>query len=162
MKSCRSYPQHLQIATGTTAAADTERCPKLFSPKDQIMARPRTPTNILEARGAFKKDPARARPKEPKQPKPFPKQPPARLTKSEREAWRDIVRDTPPGVLTYSDKIAVEVAAGLLADWRQIGVGMGSGLIGKLQAAIGQFGLSPSSRASLMVDQPSENEFDDV
>ena len=82
------------------------------------MARPRTATNILEARGAFKANPARKRPSEPKVKEPFPTRPPARLAAEVRATWREIVKAVPAGVLTAADAIVVEMVAELLTEFR--------------------------------------------
>jgi len=126
------------------------------------MARPRTATNILEARGAFRKDPQRKRPNEPKVDSAFPAKPPAHLDAAERKCWREVVRIAPAGVLTGADIVTVEIVARLLAEFRDDSRGMQVARITRLTSEMGKIGLSPSARASLSVYKPDENEFDDV
>ena len=74
------------------------------------MNRPRKPTSILEFKGAYKKNPQRRRKAEPKPTKPVGR-PPPHLDKDQRKAWRDIIRQCHPGVITQMDRAALEVAA---------------------------------------------------
>lgn len=80
------------------------------------MARPRTPSNVLNLRGSFKRNPkrARARANEPHDERAIGK-PPRGLTKEVRAAWRELVEASIPGVLRYSDRPAVLAAAQLYA-----------------------------------------------
>ena len=69
------------------------------------MARPRTPTNLLSLRGAFKKDPQRlkARENEPKPAKAEAK-PPSWLSKRGRKIFRELAQiTTAMDVLTVAD-----------------------------------------------------------
>lgn len=126
------------------------------------MPRPRTATNILEAKGAFRKDPQRARPNEPKVLSPFPASPPDFLAGDECGCWREIVAAAPAGVLTGADVFAVELTARLLAELRRDGSEMPASRLGHLRQQLSRLGLDPSGRASLTVDQPKENEFADL
>lgn len=124
------------------------------------MARPRTPTKILDARGAFKTHPERKREGEPEVKAPI-GSPPDSLSELEKSAWHEIVSDAPMGVLTAADAKAVELAARLLAesrtDWENFTVGK----IGRLQAFLGQFGMTPSDRAKMSIEKPKDvNPFD--
>lgn len=76
----------------------------------------RKPTAILEASGAFRKNPKRRadRENEPKPAGPL-GNPPDWLNDKERECWREILEEVPPGVLTKSDGIALATAASLYA-----------------------------------------------
>lgn len=126
------------------------------------MARPRTPTNVLDARGAFQKDPQRKRPHEPQVLTQFPAQAPARLSEEQRNAWDEIVKLTPAGVLTGSDVLSVEIAACLLAEFWRGPDKMTISRINRLHMLMGKMGLDPSGRASLVVHAPESNPFDDV
>src|SRR6266446_8526758 len=70
------------------------------------MGRPRTPTTILEARGAFINHPARAgeRVNEPTPNGELRKSPPAYLTPDERKIWFEFVKKVPAGVLGDCDE----------------------------------------------------------
>lgn len=77
------------------------------------MARPRKPTASLELGGAFKKNPNRARPTEPKDAREL-GSPPSRLSAEVVAYWNEIVSMVPAGILTYWDRWAVELAARLM------------------------------------------------
>lgn len=77
------------------------------------MARPRLPTETLELRGAFIKNPQR-RPKAAAKHKSGLGLPPASLSVEQKSAWREIVRCAIPGVLTKADRLVVENLSGLL------------------------------------------------
>jgi len=125
------------------------------------MSRHKTPSNILEARGAFKKHPDRKPKGEPQPSAPFPKDPPAHLTRQQRATWREIVKICPDGVLTGSDKLIVEIAATLLAQFRAAPDSLGPTMIGRLTAELGKLGLSPSDRTKISVLIKRPNKFDD-
>lgn len=126
------------------------------------MARPRTATAVLDARGAFKVNPERKRPKEPEAKTPFPTIPPATLTAAEKKCWRQIVKIAPGGVLTGADVVKVEITARLMAEMREDFSSMSVGKLGRLSQELDRLGLSPSGRAGLVVEKPKENDFDDV
>jgi len=126
------------------------------------MARSRTATAILDARGAFAKDPQRKRPDEPKVSTPFPRQSPDHLSPEESACWVEIVGIAPAGVLTGADTVIVEMVACLLAEYRKDREGFAAAKLTRLSSEINRIGLSPSSRAALTVDKPKDNEFDDV
>lgn len=77
------------------------------------MARPRTPSNILELRGAFKNHPERRR-KDLDGAGPFDPHPPATLPQELVSAWNEVVQQVNPAVLTASDSTSVEIMARLL------------------------------------------------
>jgi len=124
------------------------------------MARPRTATNILDARGAFKKNPGRARPNEPKVSAKFKKTPSKRLDDSQRAAWRELIKAVPAGVLTGADHLELEMVACLLAEFWACPAEMGTTRINLLRTMMGRFGLDPSGRASLTIEPPKDNPFD--
>ena len=125
------------------------------------MGRPRTPTNVLELRGAFKHDPQRRRDGEPEGVGEI-GEPSERLTELQREAWLEVVALCPVGVLTGSDRVFVDQIAELRAlQWegsitstdRKILIGL-----------LGKVGMNPSDRASLSVAPKGKpvNEFADL
>jgi hypothetical protein len=65
-------------------------------------------------------------------------------------------------VLTGADPIVVEIVACLLAEFRRGPDDMPTPRITRLTSEMGKIGLTPSSRASLTVAQPTGNEFDEV
>lgn len=80
------------------------------------MARNRTPSNILELRGAFDKNPQRRR-EEPQVESDL-GQPPEHFDEARQAAWLEIVDMAPEGVLTKADRIAVEMLADLMVRYR--------------------------------------------
>ena len=117
------------------------------------MARPRTPTNVLELRGAFKRHPERKRPDEPKPTRAI-GECPDRLDDGERAAWDEIVSTCCPGVLTNADRLAVEIAARLLAESWEAGREFDDVRRRQLSVLLGQFGMNPSDRTKLRVEPP--------
>lgn len=77
------------------------------------MGRPRTPTSILALKGAFRKNPNRKRPDEPKESRPL-GDPPGRIPANCIPYWQEIVDMVSGGVLTYRDRWAVEIAARMM------------------------------------------------
>ncbi len=124
------------------------------------MARPRTATNILEARGSFKKDPQRKRENEPIVSDPFPKSAPTHLNADQKKCWKEIVKIAPAAVLTAADVVVVEVIAVLLAEFRADSAKFPTARLTRLTSEMGKIGLTPSGRASLVVAKPEGNEFD--
>ncbi len=123
------------------------------------MARPRTPAKILELRGAFKANPQRRR--EPVEALEFDGNPPAHLPPELTRAWRYIVEQVPPGVLTASDASAVEIMARLQA---QVWMSGDLDAIKELRLWFGQYGLTAAAREKIGAKKPPKaaNPFADV
>lgn len=113
------------------------------------MARPRTSTQILELRGAFKAHPNRARPGEPKPMGAIGafKQGPTALS----EIWDEIARQTAPGVLTASDRLALEWVCRLMAEIRLKPNEVSVGKIATLSSLLSKFGFTPADRTRISV-----------
>lgn len=123
------------------------------------MGRPRTPTKLLDARGAFKKDPQRRRDGEPQVKNPL-GAPPEHLTEDEVKCWQEIAGKAPVGVLTEADGLAVEMASQLLARMRRSFDDMTAQDRKHLDVLLGRFGMNPSDRAKLSIEKPKdENPF---
>ena len=126
------------------------------------MARPRTPSNVLELRGSFKAQPSRRRIAEPQPPYPV-GDCPARLNDGERAAWDEIVSTCCPGVLTNADRLAVELAARLLSESWDMGRGFHDKRRTQLHQLLGCFGMNPSDRTKIRVEPPAKvNKFADL
>lgn len=80
------------------------------------MARPRTPTNVLELRGAFDKDPQRRR-EDPRVDAGL-GDPPAYFDDGECAIWAEIAESAPEGVLSKSDRLCVEMLVPLIVRLR--------------------------------------------
>jgi hypothetical protein len=113
----------------------------------------KTPTNVLELRGSFKKHPERraARANEP-EPTGIIGEPPEHMKPHEQAVWREIVGIVVPGVLANSDRLALEIASVLMAEFRILGTaGMTDGRLSRLSALLGQLGMTPADRARVTV-----------
>ena len=122
------------------------------------MPRPRTPTRILDARGSFKQHPERKRDGEPEVMTPlgsFPEQ-----KKTPEECWNELANVAALGVLTGADRPSVEMAANLMAEYRDDPIAMQTSRLTLLNRLLGQFGMTPSDRAKLSIPKvPGENPF---
>jgi phage terminase small subunit len=112
--------------------------------------------------GAFKKDPQRlaARAMEPKPSGPI-GDAPEWMDDSERVAWREVIDEAPPGVLTNADRGIVTIVAQLrklvaqrMADTKDRAL---------LKACYGELGMTPASRSKVQAKVPDNvkpmNEF---
>jgi phage terminase small subunit len=127
------------------------------------MARPLTPTAVLEQNGAFEHDPQRraAREGEPAG-RGVLGDPPERFTPLQRDAWYELELLAPEGVLTGSDRVMVEMYCQLVARMR--GEPDAEGYPRPLKAAeftqllniLGRLGMTPSDRARLKVPEKSK------
>ena len=114
------------------------------------MARPRTPSNVLELRGAFKKHPERRRQAvEPVGE--FDPNPPAHLNQDHVRAWHWIVQQIPPGVLTASDYSSLETMAGLQA---RVWLTGELDYVKELRQWFGQYGLTAAAREKIAAKKP--------
>lgn len=118
------------------------------------MARPRTPSNILELRGAFKKDPQRTR-VDAAGAAAFERDPPAHLTADAVPAWRYLVDRLPKVALSSSDEIGVEIAAKLLARHWLIGAS-DLDTIKELRQWLGKLGMTPVDRTKMPSTPPDD------
>lgn len=128
------------------------------------MPKPRIPTEILEARGAFKTNPARGLARE-GEPKPTSDigDPPARLTGDVLTAWNDICRDSHPGVLSAGDRTVVEVAAVLLAGFRAKPDTFAVSKLTQLLGLMARFGMTPADRSRVKARSPEkQNKFTEI
>lgn len=125
------------------------------------MPAPRKPSNILQMSGAFDKNPDRKRARKDE---PIPTEllgdPPARLSDSEQAAWHEVVSIAPPGVLMNSDRIAMEILATLLAQFRADPHGFQPTRLARLESMIVKMGLTPADRSRVIAaPQESANPF---
>lgn len=117
----------------------------------------RKPTNVLELSGALDKNPQRRRPNEPK-PNAVLGEPPAHLSDAEAGCWREIEHHAPPGVFGDSDRFSVEMAAVLLNNFRTDGTSMKAAMLTRLATLLQQFGMTPASRSTVMVEKPPSDD----
>lgn len=126
------------------------------------MARPRTPTNVLDARGAFKTHPERKR--QDAEASGELSAPPLHLTGSTLGAWHEIVACAPRDVITESDRLSLELMASLLAEFRQSPADFTAAKLVRLEALLGKFGMTPADRAKVgwKPEKPKGNPFADL
>jgi len=111
------------------------------------MPRPRTPVELLQLNGGYRADRHGPRQAAPKSELAI-GEPPGHLAPDEAAAWREFVRDAVPGLLTGSDRIALEALARLLARSRR--QGLTSAELGCLRAFLVQLGATPASRGRVL------------
>ena len=122
----------------------------------------RKPTAVLEAKGAFKKDPQRRRDGEPEVNTPL-GPPPGHLSPDEHKAWNELAGLAPDNVLTSADRVSVEAAARLLVEMRADFAAMQTTRINMFSKLLGQFGMNPVDRSRLSVAKPKDaNPFDQL
>lgn len=120
------------------------------------MPKPRTPSTVLEARGAFDKDPGRRR--EDFEAGAFDPAPPKYFTAKQKAVWTEIVTALPASVLQATDHIAVELAARLIANFRaQPDTEVTSAQVAQIRTALAVLGMTPAdrSRVSTKKETPS-------
>ncbi|WP_250463708.1 MULTISPECIES: hypothetical protein [unclassified Caballeronia] len=111
------------------------------------MARACTPAKVLKMRGFYRRNPSRRR-EEPHVTKPLGDHP-AHFSGAELAAWNDIAHGAPRDVLISSDRVTVQFAARLLADFaRRLGK-FTAAKLARLDAMLGKFGLSPADRSKV-------------
>lgn len=124
------------------------------------MARPRTPTEVLELRGSFDKHPERRKERagEPMVSAPL-GPPPAHLRPSQRAAWLELERIA--WWLTEADRPIVELTAILLGGLRDLGPSLPDAKIRRLESCLSSLGLTPVARSKVSVpgQQQRRNKF---
>jgi len=117
------------------------------------MGRPRTPSAILEAKGAFAHSPHRGlkRENEPTTDKPIGK-PPANLSKAEKKVWKTLVEESIPGVLMESDRLHFALLVRLATKFYNNEPMMASEQ-NLLVSLGGLFAMNPSSRSKVSVEK---------
>ena len=120
------------------------------------MAAPRVPTNVLDARGTFKKhrDRERARAGEPRALAALGPVP-GHLSEAERVCWAELVGIAPAGVLWAPDRVILEVLARLVAEMRETGREFSPAKLAHLRAALGLLGLTPADRSRVAAAVPA-------
>lgn len=121
------------------------------------MSRPRTPTAILEQKGAFRKDPQR---KEARKSEPRPTgelgDAPEHLSEAQKAIWAELSGICPPKVLTNADRWTVEIAVRLMAKVRDDSIT--NGQLAQLIVCLSRMGMTPADRSKVGVPQSPEEE----
>ena len=118
-----------------------------------------TPSNVLELRGAYKKNPQRRRTKEPKSSEPIGKCPDY-LTEGQKKCWLELKNQCCPGVLTGADGTILELGACLYAEMRADYVAMSTSRLAQFLKVLGVLGLTPADRTRIKIEpQAPANKF---
>jgi phage terminase small subunit len=121
-------------------------------PKLTNMPRNRTPTAILDAKGAFNQNPGRARPTEPTTDKPI-GGPPNWLSSTEKTVWHELVKQSLPGVLMESDRLMFAVLVRLAAKFRSGDEPMMGIEIAQMISLSSRFAMTPADRSKVTVEK---------
>jgi len=128
------------------------------------MARPRTPTTVLENRGAFINHPERRedRANEPTPNAPIRKSAPKSLSVEEGKVWGEFLKKVPAGVLGDCDEYWLAMAVRLECKERKGTIGIGERT--QYMNLLSRLGMNPSDRSKVMarpVAKP-EDEWSDL
>lgn len=122
------------------------------------MPRQRTPTNVLDLRGAFKEHPNRARPAEPKAEGELGPAPDY-LDDEHRTAWVELIAIMPAGVGKSADRPAFEALVRYRVMQRN-GLLLAPPLVAQFRLLLGAFAMTPADRSKVSVPAaPAENPF---
>ena len=120
------------------------------------MARPRKPTNVLELKGAFAKNPQRRRTEEP-EPEGEIGDPPEGLSEAERACWLEVVDLAHKGTLCRTDRMVVEHLARVLAELRASEEYVKTDLMIRFEMCLGRLGMTPADRSRVSVRKPKRD-----
>jgi phage terminase small subunit len=120
----------------------------------------RKPTALLALTGALEAKPGRYgnRASEPT-PDPLPKTAPKHLTPELKLLWKELLKEAPPGVLTASDKLLLEITCRLIQKMRMGTISTGE--TAQLLNALGRMGMTPVDRARVsarLTEKPKEDD----
>lgn len=119
------------------------------------MARPRKSAKILEAKGAFKKDPGRKRTD--LQGVGEAGDPPEEFSDLEKALWNRLKELAPPGVITGSDELLLEVGARAWAKMRQTPIEeVRPSLVAQMINICNALCISPQGRTKIVPPHPKK------
>jgi phage terminase small subunit len=120
------------------------------------MGKNRTPTAVLDAKGAFGKNPNRQRNAEPTTDQSI-GNPPTHLSQPEKKIWRELTKQALPGVLKYSDRAAFELLVRLTSTMRTDYATMRVADKSLFVSLCSRFALTPADRSKVAVEQPKKS-----
>jgi len=120
-----------------------------------IMARHKQPREAAELKGALKVHPERYRDEIPKSTLPLGEYPAERST-DPADCWFEISSMCIPGVLTGSDRIMMELASDLLAEYREDHKKFPAAKVGHMVSCLARFGMSPTDRNALGLEKSKD------
>jgi hypothetical protein len=127
------------------------------------MGRNRTPTAILDAKGAFLANPQRQREAEPMTADAESLgSPPTRLTKEQKKAWKEIAKRMLPGVVVASDRDAFELMVRLTCRMRDEDRTKEETLMTAAEKTLlvslwSRFAMTPADRSRVHAEKAPEN-----
>jgi hypothetical protein len=125
------------------------------SQRSFTMGRPKLPSKVKVIKGSFR--PCRENPAEP------PATPlgsaPAHLNDSQKGIWDELVKAIVPGVLAQSDRMILEIASVLLAEFRENGT-LSVGNMSHLISVLARLGMSPADRSKVSLPDPKTKKND--
>ena len=124
------------------------------------MARPALPKSVHILKGSDKVNPARmkARENEPENTHPL-GEVPKELSKIEKKYWDQLKKESIEGVLGRADRIAVSIAAKLMAIAHST-EGTKAAQTAQLIKLLSQFGMTPADRSKIDIPKPKSSEPD--
>lgn len=125
------------------------------------MARHRTPSNILELKGAYKRNPERRNHDEPEA-TPFVDKPPAYFDAQHIRAWNDVIDRVPAGVLKNADYYLVVLAAAIVVEIEEKSGHISNERMGRFVSISACLAITPSSRSSFVVPKAKKNKFSEL
>ena len=125
------------------------------------MARRKLIREVAEVSGAIKRNPQRYRNEVPKSPYSL-GLPPDYMTEAAKKCWFEIESYALAGVLGSADRMILELAANLLAEYRENPAEFVTARLTALINSLGRMGLTPADRQKLGPEKAKEaNPFDD-
>ena len=121
------------------------------------MAKHAQPLELAKLKGADKVHPERYRKEVPKSELPIGDYPAVRSLDPE-DCWKEIAAQSIPGVLTGADRIVLEVASNLLAEYRADPTKFVAAKYTHLISCLARFGMSPSDRTKLGVGKKDDDD----
>lgn len=117
------------------------------------------PPEVAQIKNSARTHPERYRNQIPKSTAPIGQYPADPATDPEA-CWFELVKHSTVGVFTGADRIMLEIASNLLADYRKDPKGFSSAKLKDLIGCLARFGMSPSDRNKLGVAKlPEENPY---
>jgi phage terminase small subunit len=125
------------------------------------MARHPQPREVAELKGAVRHDPQRYRKELPEVVQPL-GQAPEHLSEAAKAAWFEVESLAPVKVLKGADRIALELLANLIVEYRAAPSEFASRKYTVLISLLARLGMTPADRQKLGTEKPAEgNPFDE-
>jgi hypothetical protein len=121
------------------------------------MPKPRVATNVLAMRGAFETHPERAEDRA-QEPKCIGElgDAPQNLTEPEAACWRELCGMVHAGSVGSNDRVALEIFASLLAEYRESRRDFNTAKLLRLQSFLAAFGMTPADRSRVKVGKAKD------